>query len=68
MGDHAKHGSLSEGGYGAGDESTGRDVAGNGEEDYMVAGLLARAMEAEITASLGKQLAFRKFQSEDLKE
>src|SRR6201997_5495313 len=33
MGDHAEHGSLSEG-----HESTGRDVAGDGEEDHVVAG------------------------------
>src|SRR5271154_5373131 len=37
MGDHAEHGSLAEGRDGAGDESTGRDVAGNGEEDHVVA-------------------------------
>src|SRR4051795_11617179 len=36
--DHAEHGSLSEGRDGAGDESTGRDVASNGEEDHLVAG------------------------------
>src|SRR5580698_1236336 len=38
MGDHAEHGSLSEGRDGAGDESTRRDVAGDGEEDHVVAG------------------------------
>src|SRR6202166_854586 len=38
IGDHAEHGSLSEGRDGAGYESTGRDVAGNGKEDYVVAG------------------------------
>src|SRR5579871_1657852 len=38
MGDHAEHGSLSEGRDGAGDESTGRDVTGDGEEDQVVAG------------------------------
>src|SRR6266853_5622470 len=38
IGDHAKHGSLSEGRDGAGNEGTGRDVAGDGEEDYLVAG------------------------------
>src|ERR1017187_10915779 len=38
VGDHAKHGILHEGRSGAGDESTGRDVAGNGEENYVVAG------------------------------
>src|ERR1700680_3391592 len=37
IGDHAEHGSLSEGRDGAGYESTGRDVAGNGKEDYVVA-------------------------------
>src|SRR5258708_29317811 len=36
--DHAKHGSLSEDRDGAGNEGTGRDVAGDGEEDYLVAG------------------------------
>src|SRR5208283_854414 len=38
MGDHAEHGSLSEGRDGAGDESTRRDVAGDGEKDHWVAG------------------------------
>jgi hypothetical protein len=38
VGDHAKHGLLAEGCHGAGDESTGRDVAGDGEEDDLVAG------------------------------
>src|SRR5579864_1917953 len=38
MGDHAEHGSLSEGRDGAGDESTGRDVASDGKEDHVVAG------------------------------
>src|SRR6201984_2823455 len=38
MGDHAEHGSLSEGRDGAGDESTGRAVAGDGKEDHLVAG------------------------------
>src|SRR6202166_5384934 len=38
IGDHAEHGSLSEGRDGAGYESTVRDVAGNGKEDYVVAG------------------------------
>src|ERR1700686_1678727 len=38
VGDHAKHGFLPEGRSGAGDESTGCDVAGNGKEDYVVAG------------------------------
>ena len=37
IGDHAEHGNLSEGRGGAGDESTGRDAAGDGEEDYLVA-------------------------------
>src|SRR6202142_2724807 len=36
--DHAKHGLLPEGRDGAGDESTGRDVASDGEEDHVVAG------------------------------
>src|SRR6201997_5426556 len=38
MRDHAKHGLLPEGRDGAGDESTGCDVASNGEEDHVVAG------------------------------
>src|SRR6266699_1877182 len=38
IGDHAKHGFLPEGRDGAGDESTGRDVASDGEENYVVAG------------------------------
>ena len=38
VGDHAKHGFLLEGRDGAGDESTGRNVAGDGEEDHVVAG------------------------------
>jgi hypothetical protein len=38
VGDHAKHGNLHEGRGGAGDESTARDVAGDGEENYVVAG------------------------------
>src|SRR5271169_5405026 len=38
IGDHAEHGSLSEGRDGAGDESTGRAVAGDGEKDHVVAG------------------------------
>src|SRR5207302_5063610 len=36
--DHAKHGLLPEGRDGAGDESTGRDIASNGEKDHLVAG------------------------------
>ena len=38
MGDHGQHGCLPEGRDGAGDESTGCDVAGDGEEDHVVAG------------------------------
>src|SRR5450755_4195703 len=38
VGDHGQHGFLPEGRDGAGDESTGRNAAGNGEEDYLVAG------------------------------
>src|SRR5215470_756391 len=37
MREHGKHGLLPEGRDGAGDESTGRDVAGDGQEDYLVA-------------------------------
>src|SRR5882724_2936391 len=36
--DHAKHGFLLEGRDGAGDESTGSDLTGDGETDYLVAG------------------------------
>src|SRR5947208_5465809 len=38
VGDHAKHGLLPEGRDGAGNESTGRDIASDGEEDHLVAG------------------------------
>src|SRR5450432_1537629 len=38
VGDHAKHGILHEGRSGAGDESTGCNVASHGKEDYVVAG------------------------------
>src|SRR5437660_3622956 len=38
VGDHAKHGLLPEGRDGAGNESTGRDIAGDGKEDHLVAG------------------------------
>src|SRR5271169_5554696 len=38
VGDHAKHGFLYEGRSGASDESARCDVAGHGEEDYVVAG------------------------------
>src|SRR5271170_666026 len=38
VGDHAEHGGLLEGRDGAGDESTGSDLTGHGEEDYLVAG------------------------------
>src|ERR1019366_4741754 len=38
VGDHAKHGFLLEGRSGAGDEGTGSDFAGPGEEDHVVAG------------------------------
>src|SRR5258708_30722781 len=38
IGDHTKHGILPEGRSGAGDESTRCDVAGHGEENYVVAG------------------------------
>src|SRR6266567_3253998 len=38
IGDHAKHGFLPEGRDGAGNESTGRDIASDGEEDHLVAG------------------------------
>src|SRR6266853_3562362 len=36
--DHAKHGFLLEGRDGAGDESTGSDLTGDGKTDYLVAG------------------------------
>jgi len=38
MREHVKHGLLPEGRDGAGNESTGRDVTGDGQEDYLVAG------------------------------
>ena len=37
VGDHGKHGVLLEGRDGAGNESTGSDFAGAGEEDHVVA-------------------------------
>ena len=37
VGDHARHDVLHAGRYGAGDESTGSDVADDGEEDQLVA-------------------------------
>ena len=36
VGDHAKHGLLLEGRGGAGNENTGSDLTGYGEEDYVV--------------------------------
>jgi hypothetical protein len=38
VGDHAKHGFLFEGRDGGGNENTGSDFAGAGEEDHLVAG------------------------------
>src|SRR5215471_15831193 len=38
MREHVQHGLLPEGRDGAGDESTGCDVAGDGQEDHLVAG------------------------------
>ena len=38
VGDHAKHGFLLEDRDGAGNESTGSDLAGDGQTDYLVAG------------------------------
>ena len=38
VGDHGEHGLLLEGRGGAGDEGTGSDFAGHGEEDHVVAG------------------------------
>jgi len=38
VGDHAKHGLLLEDRHGAGNEDTGSDFAGDGEEDHVVAG------------------------------
>ena len=38
VGDHAEHGKLLEGRGGAGDESAGNNVAGDGEKDYVVSG------------------------------
>ena len=38
VGDHAKHGFLLEDRDGAGDESTGSDLTGDGQTDYLVAG------------------------------
>jgi len=38
MREQVQHGLLPEGRDGAGDESTGREVAGDGQEDYLMAG------------------------------
>ena len=38
IGDHAEHGRVSESRRGAGDEGTGSDSPGHGEEDHVVAG------------------------------
>src|SRR6266536_1159346 len=38
VGDHGEHGKLLEGRDGAGDASTRSDIAGDGEEDHVVAG------------------------------
>ena len=38
VGDHVQHGRLLEDRHGAGNEDTGSNFAGDGEEDYMVAG------------------------------
>jgi hypothetical protein len=38
VGDHAQHDLLGEGRDGEGDESTGSDLAGHGQEDYVAAG------------------------------
>ncbi len=35
VGDHGKHGALLRGRGGAGDEGTGSDLAGGGEEDHL---------------------------------
>jgi hypothetical protein len=38
VGEHGRHVLLHEGRDGAGDEGTGSDVAGDGEEDHVVSG------------------------------
>jgi TolB-like protein len=54
LGDHARHGFLLEGCSGAGDESTGRDVAGDASQDYFTDGLTD-----ELTTRLAKISALR---------
>ena len=41
VGDYGRHVLLHEGRNGAGDEGTGSDVAGNGEEDHVVRTVMA---------------------------
>src|ERR1700752_2932799 len=64
MGDHAEHGSLSEGRDGAGDASTGRDVAGGGDSGHQrpahaaVAGALrGRGLQRVAGPAAGPALA-----------
>jgi hypothetical protein len=56
MGDHAEHGRLSEGRDGAGDESTRRDVAGDGEEDHFVAGGGPAILRAYDASNISNEL------------
>jgi hypothetical protein len=53
VGDHARHGFLPEGRDGAGNESTGRHLAGTGEEYHMVAGGEDSGDQRPLTESRG---------------
>src|SRR5208337_3576792 len=52
VGDHAKHDLLPEGRSGAGDESTGSDIASHGEKDHVVAGGRDTRTERSVDAAL----------------
>ena len=54
VGDHAKHGVLLEGRDGAGDEGTGSDFAGHGEEDHLVAGGRDHRHQRSVDAALAR--------------
>src|SRR5208337_4467205 len=54
VGDHARHGFLLEGRGGAGDEATGSHIAGDGEEDYLVAGRRDYRHQRSVDAALAR--------------
>ena len=53
VGDHAEHGGLLEGRDGAGNESAGSDLTGDGEEDNLVAGGRDYRHQRSVDAALG---------------